>query len=106
MAPKNAKTANRGAGKGGGFVPSPLVRRIVPLNGGAHAYVLDEHGKNRHWKTSDPAFVAELARLDGVFEGRIAAAVAELADEFGGRWVGLVDEMAAVTPAEVEADAA
>lgn len=101
MAHKNAKVANRGVGKGGGFVPSPLVRRLVPLNGGAHAYLADENGKNRQWSTADPAFVAELARLDGIFEGRIAVEVADLADRFGGRWVELVSALAAA-PAPVE----
>ena len=106
MAPKNAKMANRSLGKGGGFVPSPMVRRVIPLGGGSHAYLADENGKNKKWSTADPAFIAELARVDAVFEGRIAVEISELAERFGGRWSELVTEMAEVAPVEADADAA
>lgn len=43
------KNANKGKARDASFVPSPDVNRIISLNGGKHAYILNPtNGKTHH----------------------------------------------------------
>jgi hypothetical protein len=106
MASRNAKMSNRNVGKaGGGFVPSPMVRRIVPTGGGRFAYVAGADGRNPRMSVSDPALVPALVEIEAALPGRVTAEVAVLAESYGGRWAEVRDELAAALAAPVDGDA-
>lgn len=51
------KNQQKGKAKDQAFIPSPDVTRIIPLNGGQHAYVLDpRNGKTWHGKTDSDEY--------------------------------------------------
>lgn len=58
------KNQQKGKAKDQAFIPSPDVTRIIPLNGGQHAYVLDpRNGRTHHVKVDSPEYESLLVEL-------------------------------------------
>jgi DNA recombination-dependent growth factor C len=53
------------------YQPSGDVRRIIPLNGGKNAYLLDHLGKNKHYKTNSEEFIIACREVDKILPGRV-----------------------------------
>lgn len=53
------------------FRPSPLVKRIIPCQGG-WAYITDELGKTHHLMVDSEEFAEICAKSDIFFEGKIS----------------------------------
>lgn len=57
------KNATKGKARDAAFIPSPDVKRIISLNGGQHAYILNPtNGKTHHVKVDSPEY-RELLQL-------------------------------------------
>lgn len=51
------KNQQKGKIKDQAFIPSPDVTRIIPLNGGQHAYILNPtNGRTHHVKVDSPEY--------------------------------------------------
>ena len=66
-----AKNRRRQENTKGVFIPAVNVPRIVPLNGGKHAYVLDFKGKTHHVAVASDEMLGILRELKEVNPGRI-----------------------------------
>ena len=77
-----AKNRRRQENTKGAFVPAVNVKRIVSLNGGKHAYVLDFKGKTHHVAVASDEMLGIVREMKEVNPDRISQELKSLQEVF------------------------